>query len=334
LSDPLQPSFRGRNHHPPTRPTILWDMLAPCNFSCDYCYSERLTVRRPRLRDQSVLRQLAAFAERLPGWNVNLSGGEPLLHPDVVALAAGLSRQGNRIGLYTNLSRSATAAQFTRSVDPSGVEFINAGVHAVQRRAEDPELRMFAQDFSMLERAGFPIHASYILHPENIHRARADVERLHDLAIRVRIQVFRGVLDGVTYPAGFSDEQLAFVAAWEADLDRGRDVRTDATGQGGNCMAGAVYLEMDPDGSCWRCASYRSMRREPLGNLFEGSLAVNEGPERCRVFACLSCRQGHAFSLGGLRDLFPHGTSPAQHKAVPAGAAPSVVHLPMPGTRS
>lgn len=304
-SDTSARHFDGRNHHPPANPTVLWDMLRPCNFSCSYCYSERLTIRPAMRRGTVATGQLEAFAEHLDGWNVNLSGGEPMFHPDFVALAAGLSRQGNHVGLYTNLSRSSIVERFADSVDPNGVDFINAGVHAQQRVETDPELRAFTRDFQLLERAGFPIHASYILHPENLHRVRADLARLEGLGVRIRIQVFRGVFEGATYPTAFSEDELALVSAWEAELDRGRDVRIDFTGQGSSCMAGVVYMEMDPNGDCWRCGSYRSMRREALGNLFDGTLAVNLGPERCRIWACLSCRQGHAFSLDGLRDLFP-----------------------------
>lgn len=297
-------NFGGRIHHPPSNSTVLWDMLSPCNFGCSYCYSERLTIRPRQSKNDTVARLLDAFAEQLPGWNLNLSGGEPMLHRDFVQIVSGLVAQGNRVGLYTNLSRSVVISRFVDKVDPAGVEFINAGVHAEQRKDRDPELRVFASDFTRLLEAGFPIHGSYIIHPENMHRVRDDVDRLSNLGVRIRIQVFRGVWNGATYPAAFTDEEIALVAAWEANLDRGRDVRVDYTGQGGSCIAGSVYMEMDPNGDCWRCGSYRSMRREPLGNLFERTLKVNSGAERCRMWACLSCRQGHAFHLDGLSDLF------------------------------
>jgi MoaA/NifB/PqqE/SkfB family radical SAM enzyme len=299
--------FDGRIHHPPSHATVLWDLLKPCNFSCSYCYSERLTIR-PRSSKCSVETQLGAFADELRGWNVNLSGGEPMLHPNFLAIASGLVEQGNRLGLYTNLSRSQTTEAFIGSVDPAGVEFVNAGVHA-QHRHDDPDLGLFARDFMLLANAGFAVHASYIIHPENVHRVRDDIDRLRDRGVRIRIQVFRGVFEGATYPAAFTAEELAFVAQWEAGLDRGRDVRVDFTGQGGSCLAGSVYMEMDPNGDCWRCGSYRSMRREAMGNLFERTLHINRGPERCRLWACLSCRQGHAFHLDGLSDLFSYQSS-------------------------
>lgn len=241
MTDVLDRNFTGRIHHPPSNSTVLWDMLSPCNFSCSYCYSDRLTIRPRKQKGTEADHQLAAFAEHLPGWNVNLSGGEPMLHPDLVELMAGLGNQGNRVGLYSNLSRSNVVERLADGVDPRGVEFINAGIHAQQRVDTDPELRTFARDFTRLADAGFPIHASYIIHPENLHRVDDDIERLVDLGIRVRIQVFRGVWQGASYPAAFTPEELEFVAAWEADLDRGRDVRMDFTGQGGSCMAGAIY---------------------------------------------------------------------------------------------
>lgn len=295
--------FAGRIHQSPTVPTILWDLLKPCNFSCDYCYSERLTLRPRQRADRSLHDMLDAFAAHLPGWNVNISGGEPLIHRDCVDIVAGLVRRGHRVGLYTNLSMSSKLVDLCERVDPVGMEFINAGVHAMQRVDKDPELETFAHDFNYVKAAGFPIHASYIIHPENLHRVRNDVLRLRGDGVDLRIQVFRGMWRGATYPAAFSDEQLAFVRQWEASLDRGRVVRLDYTADGASCLAGMVYLEMDPNGDCWRCGSYRSMRRQPLGNLFDGTLRVRPGSTRCTMWACLSCRQGHAFTLNGLRDL-------------------------------
>lgn len=306
MSEQRPKRFEGRIHHPPmSNATVLWDLLRACNFGCSYCYSERLTLRPREDRSRSVSERLAAFADLLPGWNVNLSGGEPMLDRDFVQIAGGLSAQGNRVGLYTNLSQTGRVKEFCEAVDPAGIEFVNAAVHAEQRRATDPELRQFAEDFTRMRDAGFPIHASYIIHPENMHRVVEDIDRLEDLAVQVRIQVFRGVYNGATYPAAFSQEDIDLISPWEAGLDRGREVRMDFTGQGGSCMAGAIFLEMDSNGDCWRCGSYRSMRREPLGNLFERTLSLNPAPERCRMWACLSCRQGHAFHLDGLRDLFP-----------------------------
>lgn len=297
------PGFPGRIHQSPTVPTILWDLLKPCNFSCDYCYSERITLRPRHSTGRGVAETLAAFAGQLPGWNVNLSGGEPLIHPDSVDIMAGLAGAGHRVGLYTNLSMSAKLADLCARVDPAGVEFINAGVHAMQRAAADPRLEVFARDFALVKGAGFPIHASYIIHPENLHRVRDDLRRLRERGVDLRVQVFRGMWQGATYPAAFTASQLALVEQWEAGLDRGRDVRLDYTADGTSCVAGMVYLEMDPNGDCWRCGSYRSMRRQPLGNLFDGTLRVRTGPQRCTMWACLSCRQGHAFALSGLRDL-------------------------------
>ena len=88
--------------HPHDRPVVVWNITRRCNLACAHCYSastsrpapDELTTQEAR----AVLEDLAEF--RVPV--VLLSGGEPLLRPDVVELVAQACSLGVQPVLSTN----------------------------------------------------------------------------------------------------------------------------------------------------------------------------------------------------------------------------------------
>lgn len=78
-----------------------------CNFACSYCVSEdqALQVRRdvPELSTHQYLKIAEQLHKKLSLNKVRLTGGEPLMYKDIVALVAGLKNMGiANIGLTTN----------------------------------------------------------------------------------------------------------------------------------------------------------------------------------------------------------------------------------------
>jgi MoaA/NifB/PqqE/SkfB family radical SAM enzyme len=289
-------------HHDPSQPTVLWDVLPPCNYRCTYCYSELLWNRAPVGRRPALPALVDAFRSWLPGWVVNFSGGEPFLWRDLPEFAGELART-HRIGIYTNLSVDAAVRRFVERVDPAQVMFVDCGFHVLERLRFDPDFSRFIKLYRWVRAAGFPIRATYIAHPDNQHRLAADVASLAAAEVRVNVRVLRGVYQGRSYPESFSPEFIELLARYECVPQRGEAVRSQMTGSGGLCRAGMVFLELAPNGDAFRCGTDRSMGRDCLGNLFAGTLRVDRAPTLCRSRVCLSCRQGMGLAIGGLRPL-------------------------------
>ena len=79
--------------------------LSGCNFECPYCYNPDLAKGTPAvvLNQQRVYDFLAQRKELLDG--VVLSGGEPTLNKDLVALCEKIKKMGYSLKLDTNGSR-------------------------------------------------------------------------------------------------------------------------------------------------------------------------------------------------------------------------------------
>jgi len=62
---------------------VFLHVLTRCNLRCRYCYINPAAHGRRRLPAERIERWLAVLAERSPGANLVLLGGEPTLHPDL-----------------------------------------------------------------------------------------------------------------------------------------------------------------------------------------------------------------------------------------------------------
>ncbi len=89
-----------RPRRDPPGPVVIWNLIRRCNLKCKHCYSVSADVDFPgELATPevfAVMDDLKAF--RVPA--LILSGGEPLLRPDIFDI----SRRAKAMGFYTALS--------------------------------------------------------------------------------------------------------------------------------------------------------------------------------------------------------------------------------------
>ena len=95
------PTAIGPRRNPPG-PVVIWNLVRRCNLTCKHCYSVSADHDFPGELDTSevfnVMQDLKAF--RVPV--LILSGGEPLLRPDLFDIAQRAKEMGFYVGLSTN----------------------------------------------------------------------------------------------------------------------------------------------------------------------------------------------------------------------------------------
>ena len=86
----------------PPGPVVIWNLIRRCNLACQHCYSISADVDFPgELATPDIYRtmdDLKAFGVPV----LILSGGEPLLHPDIFAISQRAKAMGFYVGLSTN----------------------------------------------------------------------------------------------------------------------------------------------------------------------------------------------------------------------------------------
>ncbi len=95
---PLKPTRK------PAAPVVIWNLIRRCNLTCKHCYTTSTDIDFP---NELTTPQIYAVMDDLKAFKVPvliLSGGEPLLHPDIFAI----SRHAKDLGFYVALSSNGT----------------------------------------------------------------------------------------------------------------------------------------------------------------------------------------------------------------------------------
>ncbi len=100
----------------PLGPVVIWNLIRRCNLHCKHCYSISADTdfKGELSTDEifNVMDDLKAFHVPV----LILSGGEPLLHPDIFEI----SKRSKLLGFYTSLSTNGTL------IGPDNIEQIAA----------------------------------------------------------------------------------------------------------------------------------------------------------------------------------------------------------------
>jgi MoaA/NifB/PqqE/SkfB family radical SAM enzyme len=267
-----------------------------CNLSCAYC-NEYDRVSEP-VPTATMLRRLDRLAE-LRTVMVTISGGEPLMHPDVDAIIAHARRRGMIVAMITNgyyLSRERV-----HRLNAAGLDFLQVSIDNVEPdhtsmkslRLLEPKLAWLAAD------ADFGVNINSVIgsglrRPADAltiaARARAmgfmrSVGIVHDGAGQLRplsaeeLEVYRGArrlqrwsLFGVN-------------AAFQENLAHGRP-------NDWACRAGARYLYVDEGGRVHYCSQQRGTPGIPLEDYGRADIRREyDTPKPCAPFCTINCVQ-------------------------------------------
>ncbi|OGL15548.1 MAG: hypothetical protein A3G97_02275 [Candidatus Rokubacteria bacterium RIFCSPLOWO2_12_FULL_69_21] len=126
----------------PTVYSVSWNLTRRCNLQCDHCYiSAGPGPRRPdELSTAECLRVMDEIAEINPNIFLILTGGEPLLHPDLPALASAACARGFTVVVGTNgvLLREQQA----RLLRESGVRGVSLSLDSTEPARHDAFRRL------------------------------------------------------------------------------------------------------------------------------------------------------------------------------------------------
>jgi len=123
MQEIAQPKPLGPKRNPPG-PVVIWNLIRRCNLTCQHCYSISADKDFPgELSTEevfTVMDDLKAF--RVPV--LILSGGEPLLRPDIYDIA----RRAKGLGFYVGLSSNGTLFTEDNIAEIASVGFDYVGV--------------------------------------------------------------------------------------------------------------------------------------------------------------------------------------------------------------
>ncbi|MBF0380824.1 MAG: heme d1 biosynthesis radical SAM protein NirJ [Magnetococcales bacterium] len=113
-----------------TGPVVVWNVIRRCNLTCRHCYTastdKDFSGELSKEEVFRVLQELKDFA--VPA--IILSGGEPLLRPDIFAIAA----KAKELGFYLGLSSNGTLMdkEISKKIANAGFDYVGVSLDGLE----------------------------------------------------------------------------------------------------------------------------------------------------------------------------------------------------------
>jgi MoaA/NifB/PqqE/SkfB family radical SAM enzyme len=303
-----------------------------CNLACAYC-NEYDAVSAP-VPLEAVLRRVDLLAE-LGTSAVTVSGGEPLMHPDLDAIVARIRERGMVATLITNgyhLSPERIARLNRAGLDHVEISIDNVEPDAVSMkslRLLEPKLRWLAEhaDFSVsinsvvgsgvrnpedaLQVARRARELGFINHVGVIHDGHGQLKALgeREMAVYRTLRALRG-----------GPARLAML--FQDNLTAGRPNTW-------SCRAGARYLYVDEHGVVHYCSQQRGRPGIPLEAYGRAEIEREYArPKACAPYCTINCAQWVALADNWRSPQIPLAAVVPRARAAAAKAAAAATPEP------
>jgi MoaA/NifB/PqqE/SkfB family radical SAM enzyme len=278
-----------------------------CNWRCVFCYNPRHHDRRGLGGTEwlAVLDDLRVLGTLY----VALTGGEPLTHPEFLAIARGVRERAFALRILTNgaLVTEALAAEI-EALRPLAVEMslhgASAATHDLATATPGSFERMLRGVDRLLARS-----VSVVLKTPLTRLNEAEMDGVRRIAdergVPWRVDpVLTPRDDGDPGPLAFRASADAVERMFRAVRDAGQLPHEERAKGGTNCGLGRTTLAVDPEGNVFPCLQWR---RSPLGNVRETPLREMWAGSAERLAAASVARSANdrLVEAGGALASFP-----------------------------
>lgn len=254
-----------------------------CNLTCEHCSARSLNDRTKPVMTTEDYRSLADQAERLGIFNIQFTGGEPLLRNDLEEIISLFSPRKNFILISTNATLLDDAR--ARRLKKAGVDALAVSLDSADETVHDAfrgkrgAWRKTIDAVKVARHAGLQVALGTVITHQNV--GSEDLERLAELSRSLGCKMLLNWACPVGAWAGnrearLTDQDMRTLADFQ---ERHRHVRTDFDGnyRQRGCPAVKEIMYVTAQGELLPCAfipiSYGSVKRETLGVLRDRALS-------------------------------------------------------------
>ena len=162
MKESLDPKPLGPKRNPPG-PVVIWNLIRRCNLTCKHCYSISADTDFPNELSTAQVFEVMDDLKQFGVPVLILSGGEPLLRPDIFDIA----HRAKAMGFYTALSTNGTLIDDSniQKIADVGFDYLGISIDGIRETHDKFRRKEGAFDASM-----------------------AALRRCHDLGIKVGLR--------------------------------------------------------------------------------------------------------------------------------------------------
>jgi len=205
---------------------VFWETTAGCNLECLHC--RRLDVAREMMRNDLTTEEAFHLVDQIAEVGnpiLVLSGGEPLIRPDILEIA----RHGQTRGLTVSLGTNGTliTSKLARAIQAAGIARVAVSLDGARAETHDQFRRQLGSFHRALEGigylrwAGVPVQINTTVARHN----EAELEAIHDLAVDLgAVALHAFLLVPVGCGVQIAEDQMLSPEGYEAVLHRFYDL--------------------------------------------------------------------------------------------------------------
>jgi len=170
---------------PSTLRMVAWEVTRSCNLACAHCRASSVSGPYEGELDTAacyhLLDEIAAFSQPV----IILTGGEPLLRPDIWEIAAYGNRKGLRMVMATN--GTLVTEEVAKKMLAAGIRRVSVSLDGPDAESHDRFRRVtgaFAGALAGIEamqRAGMEFQINTTITRDNLNH----IKEIHDLALKI-----------------------------------------------------------------------------------------------------------------------------------------------------
>jgi len=301
-----------------------------CNLSCTYC-NEFDDFSKPIATEEMFRRidRLGAMGTAI----VTISGGEPLLHPDLDAIIARIRKNGIMAGLITN--GYLLVAERIERLNRAGLEYLQISIDNVQPDdVSKKSLKVLDQKLVLLaEHAEFQVNINSVLGSgvNNPEDALAVAHRAQELGFTSTVGIIHDG-SGQLRPLGTREREIfeeimslgkrsfSRVNGFQHNIAAGRE-------NDWRCRAGSRYLYVCEDGLVHYCSQQRGYPGVPLEQ-------YSEAQRRREFLTKKGCAPRCTVSCVHQISVIDRWRAPQTFDSLPPNASEPLIELTGPAARN
>lgn len=268
---------------------LFVELTSACNLRCLHCYGSYTPSDFQHL-EYEVLAELVRHAGRLGVHRVDLTGGEPMMHPDFARIPPLLDRAGMVYSVFSNLTHvSDDAVAALGSYRPlqvvTSVESATADVHDRFRGQRGSHARTL-RNISVLQGLGIAVTVNVVVGAHNVEHVRSSIAWLRSLRV--------GVVVDTIHLEGRATADLQIEPARAFELREWLESEIGPSPPDESCGVAGQMVFVDAGGTIRLCPSLRQAQFE-LGDARHASELHDRIvglPQRFPQFHGARCRGG------------------------------------------
>jgi len=280
-------SIEKEDFMPQIRPCVDFLITQKCNYRCEYCSQSKKFYKDTKSATDETINAFLGLVRSLDkGFEITISGGEPLLHPRFYDVIGEIKKQNLKLTVVSNFS--FPLENYTKIVDIMGDNLLELFVSYHPSQVVDFEdFKQKAREFNRYKSANSRFTVASVVSDENISQLKKLADFLDAEGITFAPQHMRIKNSYVNY----ENEARKFLEK-RAKPEPGRVLNTF----GKMCHAGCKFLFIYENGDAYRCYSSRFNASHCMGNIKDKNFHLFLGAAPCMNTKC-TCPKPLSFGM-------------------------------------